>query len=241
MRRQSLPDMPVENHKHWLRKGISWAVPKRRYGEALMNQTNLIRMRAAAVALALFLIPSCCICPTPGFAGVPELVDRSPDFALPLSSVDRERLLGFLFLDGHPPSDDWMSEDEDPAHIEPVEQEYGALLDELGKAAPTKEDLRRTTGRISKMFDNPESVLAVHDARIAEADLDRERVRGNVKGDFVFVFYWRRVIPIEDDKLPPTPDGSGRAAGWYLDRESKGTFTGLLVFSKTMAIPTSAE
>jgi len=186
-------------------------------------------------------------CPRPGFVGIPEALERSPDFALPLGAEDHQRLLGFLVHGGRRPSRGWSPQDEDPGRLQRIQDTYGPLLVALTQQAPTPEDLRAGTGSLVRLFDDPRWLLAVHDARVetdpagAFYDLDPERARGLVKGDFVFAFYTRRLMPLVVTAAQVPGLGQGEHTIWALGNEQAGSYTGLVVFRKTFALPIRAE
>ncbi|MFQ5848711.1 MAG: hypothetical protein ACE5IQ_13705 [Candidatus Methylomirabilales bacterium] len=184
-----------------------------------------------------------CSLPRPGFVGVPEQVDRSRDFALPLTRADRDDLLGFIIRGGRPPARSWSLEDEDPGRVREVREAYGALLDALARKAPGIEDLREG-GALSTYFNDPDWILAVHDARVEDYDLDRRRARALLKGDFVFAFYLRRLEPVMVTNAQVPALGSlSEGTVWRLrgKEDAGGVYTGLVVFHKHFAIPLSAE
>jgi hypothetical protein len=187
-----------------------------------------------------------CICPRPGFVGVPEKVERSPDFPLPLTDADQNVLLGFLINKERPPRG-WSLDDEDPGVVQAIRKEYGPLLEVLANRAPTRDDLRGGTGEVAQLFDDPTWVLSVHDARVGQDesggfyDLDSERARALVKGEFVFAFYLRRLeaVAVSGQRVPALGIPAGTV--WVLGDERPGVYTGLVVFHKTFAVPTRAE
>jgi hypothetical protein len=187
-----------------------------------------------------------CSCPRPGFVGVPEALERSLDFPLPLTAEDQDVLLGFL-INKERPSRGWSLDDEDPGVVRGIRKQYGPLLEVLARRAPTKEDLRGGTGVVAQFFDDPNWVLSVHDARVGQDesggfyDLDSERARALVKGEFVFAFYLRRLEAVDVSRQQLPALGSPAETVWVLGDERPGVYTGLVVFHKTFAIPTRAE
>jgi hypothetical protein len=179
--------------------------------------------------------------PRPGFVGIPEAVERTPDFTLPLTDQDRQAIIDFMANSGRRPLPWWSRADVDPDVIADLEKEYGGLLHALGEKPPAIEDLSEG-GAIAKYFDAPEWVLSVHDARVGKDDdgeyydLDSERGRALVKGDFVFAFYARRLTPIivTKDQVPALTPREGTV--WVLGNQRGSTYTGLVVFHKHFAI-----
>jgi hypothetical protein len=206
-----------------------------------------VRLLIALTGVVLSVLGCSPPCPRPGFVGVPEALERSPDFALPLDPEDQKLLLGFLFHGGRRPSRSWSPQDEDPGRLQHIQDKYGKLLAALTQKAPTKEDLQERTGALTQLFDDPRWLLAVHDARVekdqdgAFYDLDPERVRGLVQGDFVFAFYTRRLTPLAVTAEQAPGLGRGEHTIWVLGDEHAGGYTGLVVFRKTFALPIRAE
>lgn len=184
--------------------------------------------------------------PRPGFVGVPEAVERTPDFALPLTDKDREVIVDFMLNDGRRPLPWWSRGDVDPGSVQDIEDEYGELLRALSENAPIMEDLS-AGGRIAKYFDAPEWVMSVHDARVGKdndgvyVDLDSASARALVKGDFVFAFYARRLTPVivTKDQVPALTPKEGTV--WVLADDHSGAYTGLLIFHKHYAVPIGAQ
>jgi hypothetical protein len=79
--------------------------------------------------------------PRPGFVGIPEAVERTPDFALPLKDEDREVIVDFMLNEGRRPLPWWSRGDVDPGLIQDIQDEYGGLLHALSERAPFMEDL----------------------------------------------------------------------------------------------------
>lgn len=184
--------------------------------------------------------------PRPGFVGVPEAVERTPDFALPLTDEDREVIVDFMLNEGRRPLPWWSRSDVDPGLVQDIQDEYGELLRALADRAPFMEDLG-AGGKIAKYFDAPEWVMSVHDARVGKDndgeyfDLDSASARALVKGDFVFAFYSRRLTPVivTKDQVPALTPKEGTV--WVLSDADSGAFTGLLIFHKHYAVPIGAQ
>ncbi len=199
------------------------------------------------VAFLSFLLVACgSKAPRPGFVGIPEAVERTPDFALPLTEQDRQAIIDFMANGGKRPLPWWSRGDMDPDVIKSLEEENGRLLQALSEKAPTIDDLS-AGGEIAQYFDAPEWVLSVHDARVDKDDdgeyydLDSERARALVKGDFIFAFYVRRLTPIgvSKDQVPAMQSREGTL--WVLGNQKGATFTGLVVFHKIFAISPAAK
>jgi hypothetical protein len=191
-------------------------------------------MRSAAQHsfAALCLLLAACKQPSavpPGFAGVPELMNRSDDLALPLAAADRAALVAFLAARGV------RGEPPDAAGERSAEAAYGRVLDALARGASTLGDLEPLFA--------PEEPMAIHDARVAvdefgePYDLDRPRCCGFVHGDYVFAFYLRR--------LEPVAVADPGVAAWRLLPPASGgadaPFTGLVVFRTSFAVATPAH
>ena len=183
--------------------------------------------------------------PRPGFVGVPEAVERTPDFALPLTDKDREVIVDFMLNEGRRPLPWWSRGDVDPGVVQDIQDEYGELLRALSENAPSMEDLS-AGGRVAKYFDAPEWVMSVHDARVGKDndgvyyDLDSASARALVKGDFIFAFYARRLTPVivTKDQVPALIPEEGTV--WVL-ADNGAAFTGLLIFHKHYAVPIGAQ
>lgn len=183
--------------------------------------------------------------PRPGFVGVPEAVERTPDFALPLTDEDREVIVDFMLNEGRRPLPWWSRSDVDPGLVQDIQDEYGELLRALSENAPIMEDLSAGK-KIAKYFDAPEWVMSVHDARVGKDndgvyyDLDSASARALVKGDFVFAFYSRRLMPVivTRKQVPALTPEEGTV--WVL-ADNGAAFTGLLIFHKHYAVPIGAQ
>lgn len=183
--------------------------------------------------------------PRPGFVGVPEALERTPDFALPLSGEDREVIVDFMLNDGRRPLPWWSRRDVDPGLVQDIQDEYGELLRALSENAPIMDDLS-AGGKIAKYFDAPEWVMSVHDARVGKDnegvyyDLDSASARALVKGDFIFAFYSRRLMPVivTKEQVPTLIPEEGTV--WVLT-DNGAAFTGLLIFHKHYAVPIGAQ
>ncbi len=184
----------------------------------------------------------------PGFVGVPEMVNRSNDCPLPLSTANREKLVSFMAFDGNRV----MLEEEEEVSAndrQRIERVFGAILNRLTENCPiTTADLREDTG-FSQQFDKDLGILTVHDARVDRDeeggyyDLDTTRVLALVKDRFVFAFYLRR---LQSAKL--SPDAPLSQAGWTLtgkvaDEAGSGPFhyNAVVVFPRAFAIPERAR
>lgn len=184
--------------------------------------------------------------PRAGFVGIPEAVERTPDFELPLKDKDREAIVDFMLNAGRRPLPWWSRADVDPDAVEDVTEEYGQLLHALSQRAPAGVDLEEG-GELAKYFDAPEWVLSVHDARVGKDDegeyydLDSERARAWVKGDFIFAFYSRRLKPVvvTKDQVPALKPKEGTV--WELGDQKGAIYTGLVIFHKHYAVPIGAE
>lgn len=198
------------------------------------------------VFLSCLLVACASKTPRAQFVGVPQAVERTPDFALPLKDKDREVIVDFMLNEGRRPLPWWSRADVDPGLIEDVQEEYGGLLHALSERAPAAVDLGES-GELSKYFDAPEWVLSVHDARVGKDndgeyyDLDSQRARALVKGDFVFAFYLRRLKPVivMKDQVPALEPREGPV--WVLEDRKGVTYTGLVIFHKHYAIPIGGE
>ncbi|MHB1309799.1 MAG: hypothetical protein ACYDC1_20930 [Limisphaerales bacterium] len=180
--------------------------------------------------------------PRPGFAGVPEAINRSPDLALPLSAVDRRELVDFMAAGGvrRQPG----SPPVRPEIRQRTEQAYQAVLDRLSAPAPGMDEVVEGSA-LSALFDPEGPVLVVHDARVGWIgsrlhDLDSDEIRALVKDRFVFAFCRRQLLPISE------PGTEARPSGWRLaEVEGEGvpgrTCTGLVVFPRSFALPTRAR
>jgi hypothetical protein len=194
------------------------------------------------VILSLSLAGCCGSIPRPGFVGVPEEVERSPDLSLPLSTEDTEILLAFL-VNGGRPGRGWSLDGAEPMRVEAVRQQYALLISALSREAPATDALRQSTGEIARLFDDPDWVLSVHDARVSRDegggfyDLDSGLARAFVKDRFVFAFYQRKLNPMV---CSPGTSGHGGTL-WVLAPEQSGRFTGLVIFPRVFAVPTPAE
>ncbi len=180
-----------------------------------------------AVVAAGGLAAGCCAggAPRPSFAGIPEAADRSEDLPLPLDAEARASLVDFLVNGGRRPGRGWSRDDVPAAERARAEVPYAPLLDRLASGPTTRADLA-PGGAVAAFADEPGWVLAVHDARFSGEDLDSSRVRGFVRGDFLFAFYWRRLE-------------SGAAAGgilWTPGPEVPDAFPGLVVVHKRLAV-----
>lgn len=186
------------------------------------------RWMIVCVAAALPLVlGSCCLlpaCPVPGFVGVPEFLERSPDIALPLDTDGRDELIGFLARGDRKVPRGWVPADEDPGHLAEIGQRFAALLDALGQ--PVRDEDLRADGRLAALADVPGRVLTVHDARFDE-DLDSDRASAIVRDGFVFALYWRRPVGT------PTRDGTR----WSFADPRIGLRTSVCAFRATYAIP----
>jgi hypothetical protein len=166
------------------------------------------RVLAAACAL---LATACCSPAPPAFVGMPDAAHRSLDVALPLSAPDREHLLDVLQL-GVAPTRNFERDPASAARRAAAER-YDAILDQLENATrPTPADLA-AGGRIGALGEEPELVIAVHDARAAE--LDTDLARAVVVGDYVLAFYVERPVAVD------LPDGT---RGWRFEPAADGSF-----------------
>jgi hypothetical protein len=173
--------------------------------------------------------------PKPGFVGVPEAIERSPDFELPLSIDGADRLRRFLALRG----DRIEFEDED---TEPTRDELGSVAKSYGEVlarldAPiTTSDMKEGTPVVA-LFDADLGIFTVHDARVGRdagsfVDLVGQDAVALVHEDYVFAFYLRRLEGVE------TAEGTvWRQTGEPLEGEGPWTYTGLVVFPRAFAVP----
>lgn len=194
---------------------------------------------AGVTGIALVLGTGCCAtgprAVQPSFAGVPQAIVRSVDYPLPLSAAHREDLLKFLAADGN--RFQMVADPPDDVTLDRARADYGALLDELARRAPTPADLRPGAG-FGARFDDGLTPMAIHDARIGWAGEPRQLVAvpaadltGMVKGKYVFAFYARRLAS-------PTGNPAAPTDSWSLGpRAGDGAFTGLVVFHRNYAIP----
>ncbi len=194
------------------------------------------RTSPALLVVAAAALLRCSGATLPAVVGVPEEAARSADFALPLQAADAERIVAFCLNAGRLPGRSFDPADLDPASVKRVRETYAALFAALTAAAPSDADLRTGSGTVARLFDRATWALAVHDARVgrdadgALVELDGGLVRGFVKGELVFAFYKRRLRAVP---LAPGPDGTPPAgAGYVLDPETPGRFTGLVVFHR---------
>jgi len=172
---------------------------------------------------------SCCACPRPGFAGVPEAPVRSKDLALPLTPDGADDLVRYL---ADPmPTRGTLPEDLDESVLVPVRARYAPLLARLAESRPAEADLGEG-GAWAGLFDAPVWPLVVHDARIEGETVDAARVRGLFRDQFLFVFYWRR---LESVACPPN------GTAWRLGPNEAGRFSGLVVFPRPFAEATAAK
>jgi hypothetical protein len=131
-------------------------------------------IRAAAILLfAALLLSGCCgprgAYPQPGFAGVPQAIHRSADFALPLSAVAREELVQFMAASGNRA----VAQDDPPrtGRLRQIEAAYRPILDRLQQQAPALAELREGSG-FTSLFDTNTLLLVVHDARLGWDGID---------------------------------------------------------------------
>lgn len=197
------------------------------------GRRTLVGTRARCAAAAILFAataaePACRACPRHGFAGVPEAVARSRDFALPLAPETADELVRYLAMPM--PTRGTLPEDLDEPTLAPVRARYAALLALLVQRRPSAADLRER-GAWAAPFDAPVWPVAVHDARVEGESLDADRVRGLFAGDFLFVFYWRRLAPAS----------APQRGAWTLEPEDAGRFTGLVVFPRQYAEATAAK
>jgi hypothetical protein len=193
---------------------------------------------------AALLLAGCCgprvTYPQPGFAGVPQAIHRSADFALPLSDAARADLVRFMAATGNRA----VIDDDPPrqGQIRRIETDYAALLNRLQGDIPVMDDLREGS-EFASLFDAGILPLVVHDARVGWDGHDfydpgTDSIRALVRGDFVFAFYQRRVVPAPNASSTTRPDA------WTLSPPNLGgarAYTGLVVFSRNFAIPTTAR
>ena len=197
-----------------------------------------------ALLLGSTLAAGCCgprvTYPQPGFAGVPQAIHRSADFPLPLSDTARDELVEFMAAAGNRA----VIEDEPPrrGQIRRIETEYGPVLDWLQRQVPVRNDLLEGS-EFASLFDTAILPLVIHDARVGWDGHDfydpgTDGIRALVRGDFVFAFYQRRVIPA------PNASSTSRPDAWRLSPpafDSASVYTGLVVFPRNFAIPTMAR
>jgi hypothetical protein len=101
-----------------------------------------------------------------------------------------------------------------PGRLRQIEALYAALLDRLQRPAPSPSELREGSA-FSGLFDTHCLPLVVHDARLGWDGPDfydpgTDSIRALVKGDFVFAFYARRVVPATN------APSAGRPNAWTL-------------------------
>lgn len=197
------------------------------------SPATLLALAAAAALLAAGCCSSQPRAVQPSFAGVPHALERSPDFPLPLTPAHRDQLLAFLASDGNR-----FQATEDPPDAPALNRaraEYGTVLDALAARAPLPADLRDGAA-FRGLFDATLKPLTLHDARIGwdRGQLAAPRtadLTGVIKGQFVFGFYWRRLIPGRGE-----PDAASDS--WTLGpKDANGAFAGLVVFHRSYAIP----
>jgi len=185
----------------------------------------------------MLLATGCCIrhpgTIQPSFAGVPQAIVRSPDYPLPLSAAHQEQLLAFVASDGN--RFQMACEPPELAALDRVRADYGDLIAELGRRAPTPADLRPGAA-FSALFDEGVAPMTIHDARLGWENGELVQVRtgdltGLVKHRYVFAFYARRLAPPTGDPTSPTD------SWWLAPRAVDDAFTGLVVFLRSYAIP----
>jgi len=194
-----------------------------------------------ALVAGVVILAGCCgprgIYPQPGFAGVPQAIHRSADYALPLSADARTELAQFMAAAGNQA----VVESDPPrrGQLQQIEFTYGAILNRLQGQAPSAADLRQGTP-FSSLFDTNYLPLVIHDARLGWDGSDfydpgTDGIRALVKSSFVFAFYARRVVPATNSTSTVRPNA------WALSGKlamPEPPFNGLVVFSKNFAIPT---
>jgi hypothetical protein len=207
----------------------------------------LIVILPLVISLLLVSLGGCCGKVRPSFVGVPEAIDRSPDYHLNLEPADLADLKNYLALDGDRLALE-NGEEPDPGALNQVQTTYGSLLDRLSGPTPiTTVDFDEGSA-FGSLFDPEFTVMSVHDARV---DLDEEgdffdlvgeRVLARISGDFVFAFYQRR-IDGEPVKIPSAPEDALPATVWYLSGTTEEVlasgpvnYNGLVVFKKGFAI-----
>jgi|GEM_PF-4662431 len=222
--------------------------------------TGIAGFRLPIVVLILVLstglvagLSGCCSTPQPGFVGVPEAIERSPDYTLMLAPHELAELRDFLALDGNRFLLE-AGESPLPGDLARVDADYGPLLTRLAGDQPvTTRDLDAGSA-FRSLFDGQVGVLTVHDARVGWDengeffDLVADRAVALVRGQFVFAFYLRRLQGAE--VVLPAGSGDGVDAEatpsvvWTLtgssDEISTGgphAYSGLVVFRKAFAIP----
>jgi hypothetical protein len=207
----------------------------------------LIVILPLVLSLIAGSLGGCCGKVRPSFVGVPEAIDRSPDYSLNLEPTDLEDLKNYLALNGDRLALE-NGEEPDPGSLNQVQTMYGSLLDRLSGAAPISTNDFDEGSNFGSLFDPEFMVMSVHDARV---DLDEdgdyfdlvgERVVARISGDFVFAFYQRR-IDGEPVKVPSADEGALPVTVWYLSGTTEEvlapgpvTYTGLVVFKKGFAI-----
>jgi len=204
----------------------------------------------ATLAVILLVFSGCDKCVIPGFVGVPEAIDRSPDYTLMLTQAEAEELEAFLALGGDRYALD-QDEDPDPGAMQQISDKYGPLLDRLSSSDPISTEDLDVGSSFLDLFDSEIGILTVHDARVDRDeegeffDITGDRIVALVCEDFVFAFYLRRLdndlvgiqsISEEIDTLPVNV--------WYMTGttdellgQGPFTYTGLVVFRKVFAIP----
>jgi hypothetical protein len=129
-----------------------------------------------------------------------------------------------------------------PAQIRRIETDYAPVLDRLQEEIPVLDDLREGS-EFASLFDTAILPLLIHDARIGWDGHDfhdpgTDGIRALVRGDFVFASYQRRVM------AAPNVSSASRPDAWTLSSPAEVPtrgYTGLVVFSRVFAIPTTAR
>ncbi|MCD4670312.1 MAG: hypothetical protein K8S14_07690 [Actinomycetia bacterium] len=218
---------------------------------------KIARIRFAVIYVMLATLAAitsgfggCNNCVLPGFVGVPEAIDRSPDYTLMLTPDDSTELHGYLALGGDRMALE-LGEVPDPGALQQIQAEYGLLLSRLSSAVPISTEDLEAGSSFRNLFDPKIGVLTVHDARVGWDeegdffDLVGNRIVALVSGDFVFAFYLRR---LEDESVEIQPVSEEidplLVTVWYMTGttdellgQEPFTYTGLVVFRKVFAIP----
>ncbi len=140
----------------------------------------LRRLMGLGVVAALATLAACsATAPLPDYAGVPEVHERSADFALPLDDDGRVRLQEFLDEEGSDPQAD-----------------YGAVLAVLASPLARFEDLESESSAFRGLAQPRDWAMQVLDARSGD-DMDRRTALAIVHGEFVFAVYRNRM---QDDR-----------------------------------------
>ena len=223
--------------------------------ENAMTKVTRIQLVVTFVMLTTLAVivtglSGCNNCVRPGFVGVPEAIDRSPDYTLMLTQEETAELKAYLALGGDRIALE-LGEEPDPGALQQILVEYGPLLNRLSSETPISTEDLEAGSSFRNLFDPEIGVLTVHDARVGWDeegdffDIVGNRVVALVCGDFVFAFYLRRLdnecveIPFVSEEIDTLS-----VTVWYMTGTTDElldlgpfTYTGLVVFRNVFAIP----